>query len=129
MINFYKSRKTFPCQRISIFKHPENKVGSSKVLLCLSFCHQFPSPIRIDFAFLCVVFQSHREWMHMSTYQQLQFYQPEWIWGCPRGEMVKAMDCGIILSEFVLQLCYYIHFGTNTLGKGMSPLILPAMGL
>ena len=48
--------------------------------------------------------------------------------GCPRGVMVKAMDCGIVVSEFVLQSCYYIHFWANTLGKGMNPLILPAMG-
>ena len=48
--------------------------------------------------------------------------------GCPRGVMVKAMDCGIVVSEFVLQSRYHVHFRTNTLGKGMSPLILPAMG-
>ena len=48
--------------------------------------------------------------------------------GCPRSVMVKAMDCGIVVSEFVLQSHYYIHFRANTLGKGMSPLILPAIG-
>ena len=47
---------------------------------------------------------------------------------CPRGVMVKVMDCGIVVSEFVLQSCYYVHFWANTLGKGMNPLILPAMG-
>ena len=47
--------------------------------------------------------------------------------GGPRGVMVKAMDCGIVVSEFVLQSCYYVHFRVNTLGKGMNPLILPAM--
>ena len=47
---------------------------------------------------------------------------------CPRGVMVKAMDCGIVVSEFELQSRYYVHFRTNTLGKGMNPLILPAMG-
>ena len=49
-------------------------------------------------------------------------------WGCPRGVTVKAMDCGIVVSEFVLQSRNYIHFRANTLGKGMNPLILPAMG-
>ena len=45
--------------------------------------------------------------------------------GCPRGVMVKAMNCGIV----VLQSRYYVHFRANTLGKGMNPLILPpAMG-
>ena len=42
--------------------------------------------------------------------------------------MVKAMDYGIVVSEFVLHLHYYIHFRANTLGKGMNPVILPAMG-
>ena len=40
-------------------------------------------------------------------------------WGCPRG---------IVVNEFELQSRYYVHFRTNTLGKGMNPLILPAMG-
>ena len=40
----------------------------------------------------------------------------------------NVMDCGIVVSEFVLQLRYYVHFRTNTLGKGMNPLILTAMG-
>ena len=48
--------------------------------------------------------------------------------GCPRGVMVKAMDYGIVVRKFVLQLRYYVHFRANTLGKGMNPLILPAMG-
>ena len=48
---------------------------------------------------------------------------------CPRGVMVKAMHCGIVVREFVLQSRYYIHFRANTLGKGMNPIILPpAMG-
>ena len=42
--------------------------------------------------------------------------------------MVKAMGCRIVVSEFELQSCYYVHFRANTLGKGMNPLILPDMG-
>ena len=51
-------------------------------------------------------------------------------WGgeCPRGVMVKAMDCGIVVRKFVLQSHYYVHIRANTFGKGMNPLILPAMG-
>ena len=46
-----------------------------------------------------------------------------------RGALVKAMNCGIVVREFVLQSRYYVHFRANTLGKGMNPLILPpAMG-
>ena len=40
--------------------------------------------------------------------------------GCPCGVMVKAMDCGIIVCEFVLQSRYYVHIRVNTLGKGMN---------
>ena len=50
------------------------------------------------------------------------------VMGCPHGVMVKAMDCGIVVREFVLPSHYYVHFRENTLGKGMNPLILPAMG-
>ena len=49
-------------------------------------------------------------------------------WGCPRSVMVKTMDSGIVVSELELQSHYYVHFRTNTLGKGMNPLILPVMG-
>ena len=48
--------------------------------------------------------------------------------GGPHGVIIKAMNCGIVVSEFVLQSRYYIHFWANTLGKGINPLILPAMG-
>ena len=44
---------------------------------------------------------------------------------CPRAVLIKAMNYGIIVSEFELQSRYYVHFRTNTLGKGMNPLILP----
>ena len=42
--------------------------------------------------------------------------------------MVKAMDCGIVVSDFIFQSRYYVHFRVNTLGKGMNPLIVLAMG-
>ena len=49
--------------------------------------------------------------------------------GCPCGVIVKVMDCRIVESEFELQLHYYIHFWSNTLGKGVNPFIpIPAMG-
>ena len=43
--------------------------------------------------------------------------------------MVKAMDYGILISEFVLQSHYYIHFRANTLGEGMNPSYPPSYGL
>ena len=66
-----------------------------------------------------------------SSYKYLssQYFWFTWsLWGCPRGVMVKAMDCGIVVSEFLLQSHYYVNFRANNLGKGMNPLILPAMG-
>ena len=39
-----------------------------------------------------------------------------------------AMDCEIVVSEFEIQSRYYVHFRTNTLGKGMNLFILPDMG-
>ena len=44
-----------------------------------------------------------------------------------RGVMVKSINCGIV-SKFELQLCYYIHFWTNPLGKVRNLFIVPAMG-
>ena len=34
----------------------------------------------------------------------------------------------IEVNEFELQSCYYVHFWTNTLGKGMSSLIPNSYG-
>ena len=42
--------------------------------------------------------------------------------------MVNAMDYGIVVSEFVFQSRYYVHFRANTLGERYEPLILPAIG-
>ena len=41
--------------------------------------------------------------------------------------MTKVLDCSLKVSEFQLHLHYYIHFCTNTLGKGMNPFIPLAM--
>ena len=46
----------------------------------------------------------------------------------PCGVMVNVMGSEIVVSKFILQLHYYVHFRANALGKGMKPLILPAMG-
>ena len=47
------------------------------------------------------------------------YYIP--IWGYPCSVMVKALECGIVVIVFELQSRYYVHFRTNTLGKGMNP--------
>ena len=47
--------------------------------------------------------------------------------GSPRDEEAKVLDSDLKVNELDLQLRYYVHFRTNTLGKGMNPLILPLM--
>ena len=49
------------------------------------------------------------------------------IGGCPHDVTVKALDNGIVVYEFELQLLYYFHFRINTHGKGMKQFILLAM--
>ena len=46
---------------------------------------------------------------------------------CPRGVMVKPLDCRIVVREFELQSCCYVHFRTHTL-EVIKPLIFSAMG-
>ena len=43
--------------------------------------------------------------------------------GSPHGLVAKVLNCKIVVSEFKLQDCYYVHFWINTLGKGMNLLI------
>ena len=65
----------------------------------------------------------------VSLSRSLSNWYPWEMYVCPRGVMVKAMNCGIVVREFVLQSRYYVHFRANTLRKSMNPLILPpAMG-
>ena len=64
----------------------------------------------------------------ISTLAPYLISNPLYMSWFPRGVMVKAIDCEIVVSEFVLQSRYYVHFRANTLGKGMNLLILPAMG-
>ena len=37
------------------------------------------------------------------------------------GVIVKVMDCGIVVREFVLQSRHYIYFRANTRGKTLKP--------
>ena len=45
----------------------------------------------------------------------------------PHGVMAYVRDYSFEVSEFEHQSSYYVHFRTNTLGKGMNSLIPPAM--
>ena len=56
-----------------------------------------------------------------SLYTDLEILTMHIRGGCPRGVMVKAMECGIVVSEFVLQSRYYIHFRANTHWERYEP--------
>ena len=45
----------------------------------------------------------------------------------PCGVVANKLNCNIIVSEFKLQICYYVHFQTNHLRKDMNSRISLAM--
>ena len=47
----------------------------------------------------------------------------------PCGIMVKALDCGIVVSEFELQSCYYVHFLCKYPWERYEPPYPPSYGL
>ena len=52
---------------------------------------------------------SHVVWWKYEKFKiRLRFNKA--MWGCPRRVMVKALDYGIVVREFVLQSHYYVHF-------------------
>ena len=114
-------RQVFVLLSITKFGHLAEKrwflcTWKSKTILCTSF-FRMDSVLPIYYLFV---------WSNLIfLHNTLRITLPR---GCPRGVMVKALDCGIVVSEFVLQSRYYVHIRANTLGKGMNPLILPAMG-
>ena len=71
-------------------------------------------------------------WFGVGDHFMLNLYNkvvpPTQFWESPHGVMVKVMDCGIVVREFVLQSRDYVPFRANTIEKGMNPLILSAMG-
>ena len=82
----------------------------------------------LEESFLNVRWIAIADWACPPCYSGICVHQHIGLYYPPSGVMVKAMDCEIVVSEFDLQSCYYVHFQTNTLRKGMNPLILPAMG-
>ena len=38
-------------------------------------------------------------------------------WKCSRGVLFKTLDSGLVLSEFELRSCHYVHFRTNSFGE------------
>ena len=44
-----------------------------------------------------------------------------------RDVVANMLDSDIVVNEFKLHSRYYIHFKTNTFGKGLKPLIFPVV--
>ena len=44
-----------------------------------------------------------------------------------RGVMTKLLNCSLEVCEFELYSRYYVHYGTNTIGKTMNLFIPPEM--
>ena len=45
----------------------------------------------------------------------------------PSINTANVLDFGLKTNKFKFQLCYYIHFWTNSLEKGMNPIYFPKL--
>ena len=54
----------------------------------------------------------------MLISSRIHIYRVGW---CPCGVVVNVLDRDIVISEFELQLWYYVVFQSNTLREGMNP--------
>ena len=103
--------------------NPIRTIMLEKILFKLFFFDAIPSFLFQFLNFICIfIFLKLLFLLSLFVHDMNYLWMLKIIWGCPRGVMVKAMDCGILVREFELQSRYYIHFRTNTLGKGMNPL-------
>ena len=62
---------------------------------------------------------------HLGYDMYIHIYVCACLFDFSHGVMVKALEYGIVVSEFELQSRYYVHFRTNTLAKGMNPAYPP----
>ena len=79
----------------------------------------------------CICAHIHKYRHHLPLLTQIYFCGGIYIYVHDNSQtylMVKAIDCRIVVIEFELRSRYHVHFRTNTIGKGMNPLILTAMG-
>ena len=53
-------------------------------------------------------------------------YSPSSNRGSPCGVIAKVLDWNLKITKLKFQPHYYVHFWTNTLGKGMNPLSSPS---
>ena len=106
-LNLHKNNQYIACQTLYIVKHFLIKCKDLSLIRC------FYNANNMQYLFENVDMNDILSFLREGV--------------CPCGVMVKSMDCANVVCEFILQLRYYIHFRANTLGKGMNPLILPAI--
>ena len=121
-------------QRVCVFLYTSDLRLSRRIFKCSYWSSIYQGDV------LSRNVQTERVFTKTIYFQEmlkLKFYLPKvcvskkysnWTWDCPRSVMTIAMDYGIVVSEFILQSRYCVHFRANTFGKGMNPLIIPAMG-
>ena len=119
-----------PCLTLSIIRcgsrvkwsNPGNGVAPSPTPWCSSY-RKGSLRVTLDYG----------RKLYLLTYiYSIEFNCLQWYnlaWGVAHGVMFKALDCRILVCEFVLQSRYYIHFQANTLGKGMNPPYPPSYAL
>ena len=115
---------------VGVFSSPRRQGNILKG--CLFFMFYLPmSSIKYWFIDDEAIFQDNNASCHkakrIKTFLQRSQTKPVAQRECPRGVMVKKLDCGI-LSEFELHSCYFVHSLTNTFGKGMNSLTFLATG-
>ena len=78
---------------------------------------------------MCVIAKDYTNTSFRNIYFVISNnFKPGTYWMCPRGVMVQSLEIGIVVSKFVLQSRYYIHFRKIPLGKGINHHIFPVMG-
>ena len=96
--------------------------GSSWLRKYINF-HDYIYP-SLFFPCLSLIFRPFPSLYTFFTFSPLCYLFPQLLkrgGECPRDVMVKAMDCGIVVSGFELQSRYYAHFRANNSGKSMNP--------
>ena len=122
--------ESFAQNSYQIFFHYQLKFFKNKALyMCLNGARDFVKAEKISNMIIFVVSLLTETILQLFLKDVLDVlgYPQGSVVGSPYGIMTKVLDYGLKVSEFKLQLHYYVHFWTNTFLKGMKPLFSPAM--
>ena len=67
--------------------------------------------IKLHLIYFCMI-----KWDKMRIHTSCSYVST--LGGCVEA---NVLNCDIVVSEFELQSCYYVHFRTNALPKGINP--------